>query len=159
MERYYSRAGSLKDLQQLAKQQGTDLEAAMRAVGLSMALLRRPDERIDFAQLCALLAHCALVWDMPDLALRLADCQPLEALGPLGLVTRMAPDLRGVVDGIAENMVIHSNAVIARVTEEDGVATAVIDTLSQPPGVHHLILFALGLAVLGLRRRVTKVRN
>ncbi len=146
MERYYNRAGALKDLQQLAKQQGTDLEAAMRAVGLSMALLRQPDERIDFARLCALLEHCALAWDMPDLALRLASHQPLEALGPLGLVTRMAPDLRGVVDAIGENMVIHSNAVIARVTEEDGVATAVIDTLSRPPGVDHLILLALGLA-------------
>ena len=133
MERYYNRAGALKDLQQLAKQQGTDLEAAMRAVGLSMALLRQPDERIDFARLCALLEHCALAWDMPDLALRLASHQPLEALGPLGLVTRMAPDLRGVVDGIGIARSILSRVPGVRrelvpgedVTGEEGLASFV----------------------------------
>jgi hypothetical protein len=35
-------------------------------------LLNRPDDRIDFAKLCALLDHCVWVWGMPDLALRLA---------------------------------------------------------------------------------------
>jgi len=113
---------------------------------LSMSCLSRPDERIEFARLCALLDHCALAWEMPDLALRLASYQQLEILGPLGLVTRMAPDLRGAVHAITENMVIHSNAVIARVTEEGGVATAVIDTLTEPPGVGHFILLSLGVA-------------
>jgi AraC-like DNA-binding protein len=146
MERYYHRASSLQDLQRLAKLHDTDLDAAMRAVGLSASILHRPDERIEFNRLCALLDHCARVWDMPDLALRLTRYQYLDILGPVGHVTRMARDLRGALTAIAGNLDINSNAVIARLSEQDGVATIVIDTLVQPPGADHFILLSLGLA-------------
>lgn len=146
MERYYHRASSLMDLQQLARQTGADLGAALRAVGLTPAILHKPDERIDFGQLCALLDRCAQDWDMPDLALRLAGYQYVEILGPVGLVTRMARDLRGAITAISDNLVINSDAVIARMTEEDGTASAVIDTLTHPPGEQHFILLSLGLA-------------
>ncbi|MFV0408410.1 MAG: AraC family transcriptional regulator ligand-binding domain-containing protein, partial [Paracoccus sp. (in: a-proteobacteria)] len=146
MERYYHRASSLMDLQDLAKAQGADIGSAMRAVGLSQSLLRRPDDRIDFAALCALLNHCAQAWAMPDLALRLASYQHLEILGPLGLVTRMARDLRGALTAIADNLDINSNAVVAQLSEEDRVATLIVDTLVQPPGTPHFILLSLGLA-------------
>ncbi len=146
MERYYHRASSLKDLQEIARHRGTDLAAAMQAVGLSKSLLHRPDERIDFIRLCALLQECASDWDMPDLPLQLANYQHLEILGPVGLVTRMARDLRGALHAVADNIDINSNAVIVRLSEEDGVAAIMVDTLVQPPGVQHFILLSLGLA-------------
>lgn len=146
MERHYHRASSLIDLQHLAKAQGADLGAAMRAVGLSKALLNRPDERIDFVRLCTLLDHCAQAWAMPDLALRLASYQHLDILGPVGLVTRMARDVRSALTAIVDNLDINSNAVVAHLAEKDGVATIMIDTLVQPTGAQHFILLSLGLA-------------
>lgn len=146
MERYYHRASSLRDLQNLARARDADLGAAMHEMGLSPSLLNRPDERIDFARLCALLDHCALSWDMPDLALRLASYQYLEILGPVGLVTRTSRDLRGALHAISDNLDIHSNAVIVRLNEQGGVATIIIDTLVQTLGAAHFVLLSLGLA-------------
>lgn len=146
MERYYHRASSLQDLQVLARQRDADLGAAMRAAGLSRSLLNQPDARVDFIKLCALLEECASAWNMPDLPLQLAGLQHLEILGPVGLVTRMARDLRGALHAVADNIDINSNAVIVRLSEEDGVATMMIDTLVQPPGVRRFLLLSLGLA-------------
>lgn len=146
MERYYHRASSLQDLRKLARDHGADLEAALSQVGLSGAVLHQPDSRIDFVALCALLEHCASEWRMPDLALRLARYQHLDILGPLGLVTRLAPDMRRAITAVAENLDINSNAVVARLTEQGGTATLMIDTLVQPPGVQHFVLLSLGLA-------------
>lgn len=146
MGAYYHRASSLQDLRALAREQCADLDAAMRRAGLSSSVLHQPDTRVDFTGLCALLDHCAGAWDMPDLALRLASHQNLDVLGPVGLVTRLAQDMRGAVTAITDNLDINSNAVIARLAEEGDIATVVIDTLAQPPGVDHFILLSLGLA-------------
>lgn len=146
MAEYYHRASPLRGIDALALALGADMAAAMRAVGLSMALLRRPDERIEFRSYCALLDHCAHHWGRPDFALRLADYQHLDILGPVGLVTRMAPNLRAALDAIAENLIIHSNAVMATLVEGDGVAAVVVDTLIQPRGIDRFLLVSLGVA-------------
>jgi AraC-like DNA-binding protein len=146
MERYYHRASSLQDMRKLARDHGADLDAALHRAGLSGAVLHQPDSRIDFFALCALLEHCASEWRMPDLALRLAGYQHLDILGPVGLVIRLARDMRSAITAVAENLDINSNAVVARLTEEGGTATLMIDTLVQPPGVRHFVLLSLGLA-------------
>ena len=143
MDRYYNRASSLTGLREAADAAGHDLGAAMHSVGLSLDLLRRPEERIGFEKFCALLEHCATEWAMPDLGLHMAPYQHLEILGPVALVTRMERDLRGAITAMNNNLVIHANALIAAL-EEDTVASIILDSQQAPAGTRQYMLLAMG---------------
>ena len=54
--------------------------------------------------------------------------------------------MRGAIRAVADNLDINTNAAIAHLTEEGGLATAMIDTPVRPPGVDHFLLLSLGLA-------------
>lgn len=143
VDRYFNRVSSLAGLREIAADAGHDLGAAMHLVGLDHGLLHRPEERVTFETFCALLEHCAESWAMPDLGLRMAPYQHLDILGPVALVTRMEHDLRGAINAIINNLVIHSNALIAAL-EEDGVATVTLDSQSAPAGTRQYMLLAMG---------------
>lgn len=68
MDRYFNRASSLTGLREVAVEVGGDLNQAMRKVGLSPDLLRKPEERVAFSKVCALYQHCAEAWALPDSA-------------------------------------------------------------------------------------------
>ncbi|MFV0291751.1 MAG: AraC family transcriptional regulator ligand-binding domain-containing protein [Paracoccus sp. (in: a-proteobacteria)] len=146
MSGYYNRASTLKGLQEIANERGADLGVVMKAVGLNPDILNKPDERIAFNKICNLFEQCASAWVMPDFALRLASYQHLDILGPVGLVTRMEQDLRGAIQAITKNLIIHSNAIIATLVEEDDIATVLVDTLSMPAGSRQYALLSLGMA-------------
>ncbi|MFG6083490.1 AraC family transcriptional regulator [Paracoccus litorisediminis] len=146
MGRYFIRASSLIGLRELAERQGADLAAAMQSVGLRMDLLRKPDERISFETVCALFEHCAQVWNLPDFGLRLANYHHLNILGVVGLATKMEGTLRGAVNTIIANLVIHSDAKIAALDERDGVATVTLETHPTTAYTRQYMLASLGTA-------------
>lgn len=146
MPYYFNRASSLTGLATLAGERGADLPGLMRGVGLSASLLNKPDERVDFVDVCTLFRRCADEWEMPDLGLRLAPYQSLEILGPIALVTRIEPTIRRAMQAITENLVIHSNAFVVVIEEQGDVASFIIDFHTTPPGVNIYAQLALGVA-------------
>lgn len=146
MDRYFNRASSLAGLRELAAERGADLGKLMNSVGLTVDLLRKPEERIAFGKVCALFEICAEAWAMPDFGLRLAPYQHLEILGPVALVTKMERDLRGAIRAMTENLVIHSNALFAAMEEEGDVATLTLDAQPVPPGTRQYMLLSVGAA-------------
>ena len=146
MGRYFIQASSLIGLRELAERQGADLAAAMQAVGLRMDLLRKPEERIPFEMLCALHEHGAQPWNLPDYGLRLASYHQLNILGVVGLATKMARTLRGAIHALSDNMVIHSDALVAALDEKDGVATVWLDTHPTSVPTRQYLLVSLGTA-------------
>lgn len=146
MDRYFNRASSLTGLRELAGMHSADLLSAMNSAGLGMEILRKPEERTEFARICALFETCARDWGLPDFGLRLAPYQQLDILGPVGLVTRMARNVRGALEAITDNMVIHCNALMVSLEEEEGVASIIVDTQPAPQGTRQYTLLALGVA-------------
>lgn len=143
MPKRFIRAASLTGLREVAAECGADVAAAMRAAGLDPALLRSPEERMDFVAFCTLLETCASDWDVPDLGLRVAPYLHLDVLGPVALVTRMDPDLRGALKAICANFVIYSNVLIAVVEEKDDTAAMLLDTPSVGCPTRQYMLRAL----------------
>ena len=126
MQQYYTRASKLTGLAQIAADRGASLHAVMRDVGLDPVALRSPEMTIDYAAFCELLRRCAQAWNLPDLGFRMARHQRIDMLGPVALVTRMERSVRAAAMAITENLVIHSNAIIAALVEPEGADTATL---------------------------------
>lgn len=146
MDRYFNRATSLRGFSEIAAQRSVDLVAAMTHVGLDPSLLKRPDDRVSFDQLCALYEHCAAAWGLPDLGLRLSTYQPIDILGPVSLLTRIEPDLRSALKSMAANLLVHSNATIASLSETGNVAILSLDAQPVPAGTRQYLLASVGVA-------------
>ncbi|MFV0301141.1 MAG: AraC family transcriptional regulator ligand-binding domain-containing protein [Paracoccus sp. (in: a-proteobacteria)] len=152
MAEYFNRAGSLAGLPELAGALGGDLPAAMRHVGLSPQLLHKPDERVSFDRLCALLDHCAQIWDMPDLGLRMTIANQLDMLGSVALVTRVEPTIRSALAAIAENLILHSNAFTVSLEETGDVAAVAANFHCDPPGLDHYALATVAVTCAVLKQ-------
>lgn len=137
MTDYFNRAGSLAGLPELAAVLGTDLSAAMREVGLAPQLQRKPDERVLFERICALMDHCARAWGAPDLGLRMTVANQVDMLGPVALVTRVEPTLRGALAAMAQNLIIHSNAFTLSLEEVGDIGSVIVNYHCHPRGLDH----------------------
>ena len=92
----------------------------MREAGLNPAVLGSPETAIDYGGFCELLRRCAVAWNLPDIGLRMIRYQLIDFLGPVALVTRMERTVRGALQAIIANLVIHANATVAAFEEEAG---------------------------------------
>jgi AraC-like DNA-binding protein len=134
MARYFTRASKLVGLTDVAPDRA-DLVARMRAAGIDPEALRRPETAIDYGGFCRLLHDCAVAWGMPDVGLRMARRQGVDVLGPVALIVRLQRSVRAALTSICENLVIHSNAIIAALEERPGgdAASLVLDIRSDTP--------------------------
>ena len=124
--RYYTRAAKLAGLVEIAAERGADIDVLTREAGLNPVVLRSPETTIDYGAFCELLRRCAVAWDLPDIGLRMIRYQQIDFLGPVALVTRMERTMRGALQAIIANLVIHSNATLAGFEEEASGDTASI---------------------------------
>lgn len=154
MAEYFNRAGSLVGLPELAASLGADLPAAMRHVGLSPQLLRKPDERVPFDQICALFGHCATAWGTPDLGLRMTIANQIDMLGPIALVTRVEPTIRSALAAMAQNLIVHSNAFTISLEETDDVAAISADFHCHPRGIDQYAMATVAV-ICGVLRQLT----
>lgn len=145
MPKYYIRARSLTGLREIAQQVEGDVRAALDHVGLDPALLRRPDDQMDFLRYCELLEHCARIWNMPDLGFRMAPYQHLEVLGPVALVTRMELNLRDALKAIMHNLVVYTNVLRAALEERGDVAAVVLAPVNSSFPMRQYLFLALGV--------------
>ena len=96
----------------------------MQDVGLGPETLRNPEIAIEYGAFCELLRRCAIAWELPDIGLQMIRYQQIDFLGPVALVTRMERTVRGALQAIISNLVIHSNVTIAALEEAVGQDTA-----------------------------------
>jgi AraC-like DNA-binding protein len=133
MGRYYARATKLAGLVQIAAERGADLHDLMRQAGLDPTALRNPEMAIDYGAFCELLRRCAAAWDLPDIGLRMIRYQQVDFLGPVALVTRMERTVRGALQAIIANLVIHSNATVAALEEAGETASLILNQRDDAP--------------------------
>ncbi|MFV0411203.1 MAG: AraC family transcriptional regulator ligand-binding domain-containing protein [Paracoccus sp. (in: a-proteobacteria)] len=152
MPQYFVRAGALAGLSELGVSLGGNLVEAMVDVGLSPALLRKPDERMGFEDSCALLGHCAQKWGAADLGLRLGLLNSIDILGPVALVTRIEPSIRSALRAIADNLVVHTNALTMTMQEEGDIASVRFSFHAEPPGLDQYAQGSISVATAILRQ-------
>lgn len=133
MGRYYARATKLAGLVQIAAERGADLHDLMRQAGLDPIALRTPEMSIDYGAFCELLRRCAVAWDLPDIGLRMIRYQQIDFLGPVALVTRMERTVRGALQAIIANLVIHANATVATLEEAGENASLILNQRDDAP--------------------------
>jgi AraC-like DNA-binding protein len=122
--RYYTRATKLAGLVEIAAERGANVQVLMREAGLPPTALKSPETAIDYGGFCELLRRCAVTWDLPDIGLRMIRYQQIDFLGPVALVTRMERTVRGALQAIITNLVLHANATVAAFEEQTGGDTA-----------------------------------
>lgn len=130
---YYTRASKLTGLVQIGMDRGANVPGLMCAVGLDPDVLKRPEIAIDYGRFCQLLQRCALAWDLPDLGIRMIRHQAIDFLGPVALVTKMEATVRGAIQAILTNLVIHSNATVAALEEEGNTASMILNRREDAP--------------------------
>ncbi len=145
MPKFFSRASSLAGLAEVGSDLGFNLKSEMKTLDLDAKFLRTPEAHIPFDQLCALLETCAANWSAPDLGLKVAPYQQLEVLGPVALVTKIERDLHSALTAMIHNLVIHTNAVVATIEENDDVAALILDIRRVPAGTRQYSLLAVGM--------------
>jgi Arabinose-binding domain of AraC transcription regulator, N-term len=125
--RYSTRATKLAGLVEIAAERGADIDVLIREAGLNQAVLRSPETAIDYGGFCELLWRCAVAWNLPDIGLRMIRYQQIDFLGPVALVTRMERTVRGALQAIIANLVVHANATVAAFEEDaDGDTASLI---------------------------------
>lgn len=135
MGRYFTRASKLIGLEQIASMRGALLEPFFERANIDPVALRRPDAYVDYDALCRLIEDCAKAWDLPDIGLRMAQHQHIDILGPVALIARMERNVRGAVNEIIGNLIVHSNVVVAALDEADrsDVVSLVVDVRDDAP--------------------------
>lgn len=117
------RSATLTGYVDLAGSLGLDPAAQLRAVGLDPADLAAPDRWISAAATARLLEESATASGAGDFALRLAERRRLSTLGPLSVVLREEPDLRGALQLLLRYESSYNEALRMRLTTEHGLAT------------------------------------
>jgi AraC-like DNA-binding protein len=141
------RCATLNGYVDLARSLGLDPAQLMRSVELDPADLSVPDKWISAAAVARLLDASATVSGRDDFAIRLAAHRKLSTLGPLSVVLREEPDVRGVLDLLMRYERNYNEALRIRLTEADGIATVRLWVEFGEPAPADQSL-ALGLAAL-----------
>lgn len=115
------RSASLTGYVQVAEQLGLDPDAMLASVGLARRVLSDPDTPIAARAVGRLLEASARLSGADDFGLRIAESRLLSNLGPLGLVARQAPTLRGMLDAMARYLRLHNESLVLHVEASDGV--------------------------------------
>jgi len=146
------RAAVLSEYVEVARNAGLDPYEMVKSVGLSPSCLIEPDMKISTAKARRLLEDSAVLTGVENFGLRMAEKRRLSALGPLGMLTRDAPTIRGALDIMRQNIHLHNESVQLRVEEAEGKATIRLDLVVGDRGlVHQSIDLAMGTMMRVLR--------
>lgn len=113
-------ASALIGYVELARTVGLDPLRMLDAVGIPRAALSDPDLRISNEagrQLLELSSRAA-----EDFGLRLSDARKPSVLGPVALIAREQPTVRGVIEAIARHISLHTEGTAIRLEEADHLA-------------------------------------
>lgn len=115
------RSAALTHFTDLAAACGQDARALVAGVGLPPRCLVDPDLKVPAHVVGRLLETAAAQAREPAFGLRLAESRRLSNLGPLALLVRDAPTLRGALEALMRHIHVHNEAVAVQVEEHGGL--------------------------------------
>lgn len=119
----YIRSAVLTDYANLARSVGLDPLALLARVGLNPASLYERDLLLPVDVVDQLLDLSARESGEEAFGLRLAQTRRLSNLGPIGLVARESPTVRGALTTLGRHVRLHNQALAIAIDEHDGIAT------------------------------------
>jgi len=119
----FARTASLTGYVDLCRSLGLDAARLMNQVGLDVGDLDVPDRWIPAGPVARLLELSARESGRDDFAVRMSESRRLGSLGPLSLVLREEPDLRGVLELLTRFEHTYTGVLDIRIAEADGLAT------------------------------------
>jgi AraC-like DNA-binding protein len=148
------RAASLSGYAELARSMGLNSARLLKAVDLDDAEIADPDSRIPVRSLVQLLELSASTSNVEDFGLRLSEFREFTNLGPVSLVARDEPLVRGALGVFITHLHLHIEALRIDLSEHEGLATLALHMdLGEPlvmrqstelaTGVLHRILVQL----------------
>src|SRR5580700_11785857 len=117
------RAASLNGYVELARSIGLNSTRLLNAVDLDPAVLADPDQLIPIRVLVQLLELSASASGIEDFGLRLSELREFTNLGPMSLVARDEPLVRGALGIFIANLHLHNEALRIDIKEEAGQET------------------------------------
>jgi AraC-like DNA-binding protein len=140
------RAASLNGYPELARSVGLNSARLLKAVGLDPAMLADPDRRYPVKALVQLMELSASTSNVEDFGLRLSELREFTNLGPVSLVAREEPFVRGALGVFIGYLHLHNEALRIDLSEEDGLATLALDLdLGEPLVMRQAIELAVGV--------------
>jgi len=115
------RSAALTHLADVAAACGLDARALVTGAGLPPRCLTDPDLKVPARLIGRVLETAAKQADEPAFGLRLAEARRLSNLGPLALLVRDEPTLRGALETLMQNMHVHNEALSVQVEEHGGL--------------------------------------
>ncbi|RFU19687.1 AraC family transcriptional regulator [Geodermatophilus marinus] len=146
------RTATLTGYPELARSLGLDPAALMAQVGLDLADLAVRDRWIPAAPAARLLDLSARQSGCPDFGLRLAAARSLGTLGPVSVVVRDEPDLRGVLHLLATHAHVYNEALHLRQWEDGDLAVVEAWLEFGGPAPHDQALDLAMAALVGVVR-------
>jgi len=117
------RCATLNGFPDVAKSVDIDAARLLRGIGLTPSDLTVADKWVPAADTARLLDTSAALSGHDDFALRLAERRRLSTLGPLSVVLREEPNLRGVLDLLIRYERSYNEALHLSLSEDEGTAT------------------------------------
>jgi len=140
------RAASLNGYAELARSLGLDSARLLKAVGLDPRSIADPDSRIPLKALVQLLELSASASGAEDFGLRLSELREFTNLGPVSLVAREEPFVRGALGVFVGYLHLHIDGLRVDLSEQDGQATLALDLdLGEPLAMRQAIELAVGV--------------
>ena len=142
------RSASLSGYVELATQCGLDVNAMLRAQGLSQRMLARPEAPIRLAATRRLLEASAQAAGIDDFGLRLAEGRRLSNLGPISIVLRAEPTARAALGTLSRYLRLLNASLITRI-EDHGELVIIREDLLVEDGdtVRQSVELAVGVMV------------
>ena len=116
------RSASLTNFAEVAQTAGLDPQALLAQAGLSPSCLNDPDLRIPAEAVRSLLEASAQASSLDTFGLRMAETRRLSNLGPVALVMREEPTVRGVVQALMRYSHLLNEALFLKLDEAEGIA-------------------------------------
>jgi len=151
------RTNTLTGYAELARSSGLDPAVLMRQVGLDLADLDVPDRWIPAAPAARLLDLSAEQSSCPDFGLRMAGVRSLGTLGPLSVVLRDEPDLRGAMELLMKYERTYNEALHLRLQEDGDHAIMEVWLEFGEPAPRDQALDLVMAALLGIIRALVGV--
>jgi AraC-like DNA-binding protein len=140
------RTASLNGYPELARSVGLNSARLLKAVEIDPAVTADPDSRITVKALVQLLELSASTSNTEDFGLRLSELREFTNLGPVSLVAREEPDVRGALGIFIGYLHLHNEALRIGLSEEKGISTLALDLdLGEPLVMRQAIELAAGV--------------
>src|SRR5262249_41518854 len=116
------RSAALSNYVEVARSVGLDPHRMVAECGLPPACLSDPEVKVSVMAIGRLLEESAKRSGKADFGLRLADQRSLSNLGALALLVREQPIIRKALEVLVDYMFLHSDALLLKMEEVDGLA-------------------------------------